>query len=692
MKKVMLVLALLLLCVVYIPANSQAAVSTFYYDPVGDVSLANAVGGRTPAPSHTELDVVTMSSSESSGLGTTWIEFEIVVTGNIEDSEQAAYVLLIKANTGEYLIKYGDGKVKGVNAGNNQPVVATAQVSGDTLTVSVQKAQLGNPTNINWKVIAVKQIDDDTQYIDMAPDRLVRVMRPFEGSTLHGTVTIAGRTTPSIKPITDVQIEIDNTGQWTQVTPDSPGDWSTWTYLWPTTSVTKGQHTIRVRAKHDSERIEDEPNGDILTIYVDQSAATSPDSFTETMIVNVGDRYEYQQVEPSEFGFGNIGSLDSAVQEVVGYTDSYAGTGTGAWIIGFETRAQASIAGFTATQVADAVTWRDTTNYNILEERLNSSLESGVMGDNEVNSTTKYNPSLDDFDDADGMRVTKSWTETTYSDTDYRTYSSKHGAQNHQDDKTITIYFECLRKETINVFGTNYETYLIHSEEEGSDSYDIQYYAPEIDTVVKLEKYDFNRMRLASLGLSEYVKGDGVDIRITSASVSVDEIEEGKDLTITVEVTNTGNNDATDAFVTLLHGSTEIEENAFSIASGATDTITFTWKAEGSGETTFALKSGHGTKEDDDDSVSFTVKDTAANGSTTIPTWLIAVIVLVLVAIIAAIAMKKRGGAAPIQAAPAAATEEEITCPKCGKTSYAIIDHKPMQMDCPFCGAKLTIK
>ncbi len=507
MKKIFMVFGLLILSIVLIPVNSQADLSTFYFDPIDDVLLVNAIGRKTPTTGLSELDIVTMSTSEYQQFTYDWIEFEIVVNGTIEDSDQTIYMLLIKTNTGEYLMQYGNGIVRAINASNEQILIGvSAEASNDTLTVSVQKANLGNPTDIKWKAIAVKQIDDDTQYVDMAPDKIPRVMRPVEGSTLYGSVTIEGRTRASINAIIDVQIKIDDSG-WHSVTPGSPANYDKWTYTWDTSQASNGVHTISVRANDGSQWLEDDINGDQLIVYVDQSAATIPDTFTETMLVNVDDAYYYNQTEPSEFEFGDIGTIDKAFQKVVGYTDSYNGSNIEAWIIKFHTEAHTTIAGFTATQKVDAVIWRDNSNYNILEERFNSTIESNLMGENSLNSTTKYTPIFDDFDDNGGMWVTKSWTETPFADTDYSTYSSRYGQQHHTDDRTLTVYFECLRKENVNVFGTNYEVYLIHSEEEGSESYDIQYYAPSIDAFVKLEKYDFNRMKIASLGLRNYTKG-----------------------------------------------------------------------------------------------------------------------------------------------------------------------------------------
>jgi PKD repeat protein len=74
------------------------------------------------------------------------------------------------------------------------------------------------------------------------------IVSPIAGTIVSGTVQIAGTASPGAgTSLTNVQVKIDGDGTWTNAT-NTGTAFSTWSYLWDTTAVKDGTHTIFARA------------------------------------------------------------------------------------------------------------------------------------------------------------------------------------------------------------------------------------------------------------------------------------------------------------------------------------------------------------------------------------------------------------------------------------------------------------
>lgn len=128
-----------------------------------------------------------------------------------------------------------------------------------TLTVEAEDAD--GRTGTDQRNVTVHN-EDETNDEDANQDPSVTIDRPADGSTVHGTITLEGRTWDDGHVVrVDVQ------------TPD--GSWqqadgvTTWSFVWDTTTVTNETHSLQARAIDDEGAV----NTAWVNLAVDQSQA-----------------------------------------------------------------------------------------------------------------------------------------------------------------------------------------------------------------------------------------------------------------------------------------------------------------------------------------------------------------------------------------------------------------------------------
>jgi len=716
MRKLSLVIMGLLFLAI-VPLNSQAALDTEYYDPLDDVLKLNAVGQYTHASTNDAVDVVRMTSYEESGGLAEDIVFKLRVQGTISDAEGYQYVFFIAAGSSDYIIQYKEGSAQGINAQTTSPLSVSASASGDTLTISVKKVSLGNPSNVKWSAMAIYDKTNNERYLDIAPDKIVRISRPYPGETVFGTVTIQGETKDSILNVQDVEIKIGN-GNW-QPTSSSDG-YRTWSYSWDTTSGSDDDTTISIRFNDGSNWVSNTIASDRIDVIVDQGSETSPETLTQERDQNVGDKYTYESTpgEPSEFIGAYMVQMESAIVEVKAKEDISTNSGTHtAYRISQHEEGEANVGIITATQSVDRNLWWTEGSFETVKENATAVRSGSAISTTTTKAEIDYTNPLEKFKGSGELYVGQEWDVTTTRTTD-TTVEEGSSTDDYSETDSVTINYKCLRTETV----AGYNCFVFYSEEEDGALYTEEYYSPELNGNAKQVVYQHSRLRLYSLTIDDFVQGQGYAIDFSDSLSNViqqlpDKVDEGETFTIDVPLENSGDNDADGIMVRLMEGTSTLTSTTVTVPGEGTLDAKLEWKAADPGEHTLRIEVYDNIETKKSSNFKILVEEKEEDGGTTSSMLPIAggLFLLVVIAVAVYFLKVKKGKGSGNQAqtiqtaqtgtAPAAGVagsadaspavqadqEREIHCLKCGNKAYVILSPGETQVECPFCGGKVQV-
>jgi len=656
--------------------SSAAGVTQTNYDPISDVVRFFADWRYIRCEGKGDVDIALLKSHEEAGLGgvVKYIIFNITVMGKIVLDSNHYYASFIGTNTGNYVIIVNGNKCIMVNAdtGNEIPV-AYWNAKDSSLVIKVSKDAMGNPTTMNWMAAAADVVSDNEIYADVAPDHIPWIERPYDGEWVWGTIRIEGKIRLPITKIVDVKIKIDEQN-YVSVSKDSQ-DWSKWHYTLDTTKLGKGLHRITVKAI-------DENNNeffDSIAVYVDQSLAQSRPTANVLKKITVGDYYEYSSTNEASFGVGSVFGTSSMWMKVVGYEPNPMGAGY-VWIIRTHQESEGTKGTYSFSSKMDRYEWRSVTDYSLVKENESILFYGSVFGRREINTVSTYTPPLLDFNYTDGkIWVGKAWN-ATYLCTSH-TNISDGDRKSYDNSNTFTYHYRFLGTKNISALGRIYETYALYWQKDDGLGYTIYYYAPSIDMIVRMENYDSSRNLVSSLVISKLNRGDGTFITIKDVNAPAKGVV-GEKVEVKVRVRNSGNNGTNSAYIALYLENEEVVNETFAIGADEEKEVTIEFTPTDEGNFTLYIK----TKDDVSKPYRIVIekKEVACSGGF----GNVAIIggIIALLAVIALIAIARARTRARAGKEGKEEGEEEIKCPNCNNSFYAIGGG---EIICPFCGHKI---
>lgn len=179
----------------------------------------------------------------------------IIISGTANDFDGSVKLVEIKIDNGNWQTAVGtDSWSKSIN---------TNTVSNGQHTISARSKDNDGYYSDVYSIIVNVQNGEDNQ------PPTVEITHPSNQQLLSGIVTIAGNAYDSDGFVILVEIKIDNT------------DWqicsgtNSWNFIWDTTDVSNGQHTIYVRCKDDKEQLSFQVSK-IFTVFQNTSTINNP--------------------------------------------------------------------------------------------------------------------------------------------------------------------------------------------------------------------------------------------------------------------------------------------------------------------------------------------------------------------------------------------------------------------------------
>lgn len=698
------------------------------YDPMDDVMRVRSGGDFKFSP-HDNVEIKWISSSYDSSL-IPKIELKMTVKGQIKNHEDYKYAFTVIADGDEYIFAaYQNGIGVGFEMGSSQLIIGVS-ASGEntnTLTITFPVSEIGPPdSEFDIFGAAVYSVEDSERFIDMAPDKLLLITEPSDGSTVSGddlTVTGEIRQYHSGVPTGTIKLKIDN-GPLEDVIGSDP-----WSYKLDTTSLTDDEHTIYVE-------IEGTEFNDEITIYVDQDTGNYKSfSKSDNRFPNVGDWYKYTNVGNPKISGINLPFTSEMTTQV---TDLTSVDGTEVYQVESHSEGEQDLGYIRYNNTVDRTSWKETDELGTVKENTISTVEVTFRPDTEVNTTTEYTPPLDIHN---GFEVEVGfdnlWKFHTTAKAESETTVAGGGTTQDSYNEPLDVTSECLYYLSSHpVPGGNFQDiYVIRSYYENPGVSIVEFYSPEMGVPVQIDTYDASRNLLFSLGISDHFQ---VPFSVVIDAVSFDPSKPKADSenNIIVTVNNIGTETASNVEVTAYDGDSQIGQGTISsIAAGENVDETIKWTPKSEGSHTIRITLSYDDTVLAETTTTVTVEEAPPDDGVDMFFILLLLFVCIVVAVIVVVVMKTRGKkseeappveaveaveaqeveAAPVEAAPAggvvvasqeaavtpeaaaptqaAATpaqpqmqEETIQCPSC-KNGFTIkYESKPVKVKCPNCG------
>jgi hypothetical protein len=577
--------------------RGDSVLNTHELDCYMDVELLTT-DGRFMFPdtqdAHKDIDIQELQSWKE-GSGTITDPYELVlsitVRGTIRNSDYFIYFFAIATNTGDYVIFYRNGVCDGIELQTNQhfkpPPEAT--VSGSTLTVRTKLSNIGGePSTFKWNAVGIGTTTTMDRYIDLAPSKLVKILKPWNDATLHDTLMLEGVSWKTVRDITAVEINIiDDTGEsktqgWQRV-----GNYDLTTGSWSygpidTTDWVDGIYRIDARGYDGQDYFIDS-----ITITIDHSIGTSPESTDIRPTVNVGDECEYRSVGRSKVICVDMFSENMMKLKIKPQEDiEVFGTKIKCWRVHTIQEGSMILAEYKLNTHSEIDTWFTVDELATLKEAsvteitaVTSNGGSHVTEPITTTTTTLYNPGKTRY--AFPIEVGKHWALTTEATVNTETISgSTIITDSYVDD--LRIEFECLKTVTITVPYGSYHTFAIRSQVDNECYYKIEYYAPELGMPVKIEMYNRDDLLISALGLRHF--GHAPFITIEAIDWSPIEPRCNTKIEFTVRLRNDGKADTTTGKIELKHEASTLDSISLDIDAESTEKITLSWTPERDGE------------------------------------------------------------------------------------------------------------
>jgi hypothetical protein len=445
------------------------------------------------------VEVTKITSTYFDSVFSDQIELTMIVEGTIQNSENYTYLFVVFADMSEYIFAYSNGIVVGFELGSDVPLsgVISSGVGTNELIIAFNVDSIG-PPNISFDITgcAIHNNGDYERYFDFAPDKLLLITEPSDGSTVNGIINIMGVIRESIetRPSGNVRIKIDS-GVWENVVDIDP-----WSYPLDTTLLSEGEHTIYVEIEGESlENAKDE-----ITITVDQNKA-SYESFNKKPEMHVGDWYTYESIGNTNTGGLSLEMWYEVEVRVEAFeTISEGETEYEAYRIHTYTENEQDLGYVAWRYEIDRTSWRDNENFGIVKERTITSTEIIGRGETTTDLTTVYTPPLDSHNKSYvPVGFNNRWIFHTTGNSVSNTTTPEVTKDNPGFSEDLEVTGECLYyKASHVVFNHTFDDiYLIKNYLENPGIFTVEYYSPEMGVPVQVDIYDPNRNLVTSVGL-----------------------------------------------------------------------------------------------------------------------------------------------------------------------------------------------
>jgi len=564
-------------------------VDKYELDPIEDVRKMGASEILTPVAGFENIDIVKLKSYHPEGELGLPREFEVVleleIFGTVTDDDGIYYMFIVEADSEDYIITYNNGSAEGQSL--DEPFSPSFSVNSEgsgtsTLSVTLNLFSVDNPKeHFDWTGLGMVLDEDQSefQYMDKAPDKLMKITTPTDQSTVHSEIEIAGIIEPSITTITAVEYQLGTKypDGWSQISDFQEGDKS-WKISWDSTTAEDNKPIeVYCRATDGEIYFEDE-----ITLYVKQSNKDNPEQVSKLTVLSIGDVFKYSSThDPSYMGLQLevITDLTETVSDIENVTVN--GNNYPTWRKELSGDGVVTYANIPIEFTLDGYSHITTSGMDTVDSKEDITINVPLIGGIETNTEVKYDPPLEVYDFPLVIGETWESVNNVESKTTIR-YSGDYAEDT--SDENVEFIFEALHTEQTEVSAGIFDTYVVRMQQKDSDMYELLYYSPEIGNNVRSESYDNNRELLDRIDLWEFNPGKGGLVKIVDITLEPGEPAVNDDVTISVKLRNSGTANLTDSDVTIKIDNNILKAEQVDLESLQTLVIDFHWKPKEPGK------------------------------------------------------------------------------------------------------------
>jgi hypothetical protein len=559
-------------------------------DPIGDVKKLSSNDFFTNVDGFEDIDIIKAESYQplnQLGLISQFeVRFEVTVNGIINDHDDYIYMLLLTVNSDEnFMITYQNGSAEGMDMDN--PFGASFNVESNgagtpvlNITLNLRDLKTVIET-FEWTVfnLVVDENVESYQYVDKAPDKIIKFTEPTDKSTVFETITFEGKLEESVTTITSVEYQVDSQSSsgWKPVD-SSASDFSEWSFTWDSTTVQDDSvHTIYGRA-YDGERYYE----DSIAVYVVQDSKNNPVTIQDVPEINVGDTFQYTSTQdPSYMGIQL--ELITDLKETITSIETVESEGKtyDVWRRELVGGGVATYANIPIDFSLEGFSLLSQNDYAVVKSKEDVVITVTLLGTIQTTTASSYSPPLDSFQFP--MAIRDKWNAASEITTTTEMSFSGNFA-NETTTGTMDFVYEALHTELTTVPAGDFETFVIREEQEGSEFYDINYYSAELGNFVKMETFDNNNDQLQSIELVQYSLGEGTFLEIESVEFDPELPRAEEKMDIIVYVKNTGAVNLTGGELLLTINGDDIKTIEVDLNSQEQKQVVFQWTPKSPGE------------------------------------------------------------------------------------------------------------
>ncbi|UCF07293.1 MAG: hypothetical protein JSW28_06470, partial [Thermoplasmata archaeon] len=634
-KRIVLITALIFTSMLVItagPASAEPEYDQTKYDPLKDVMRVRT-GGDFKFEDHDDVEITKMTSAYEGGLLPT-ITMTMMVEGTIQDGDAYKYAFVIQADGETYIFGYSEGAAIGFKLGSEETLAATATKSGGTLEITFRENAIGSPSSFDFTAGAIYSKGDYERYVDLAPDKLILITEPSDGSTVDGSLTIKGWIRDSVdsQPGNTISLSVD--GNALDVTGTKP-----WSATLETTTLSEGDHTLYVE-------VDGTEYNDQITIKVDQDTANYA-SFDLEPEVHIGDWYHYELLDEAAISGIDLSLSNEMDSKVLGLETL---DGTEVFKIWSHTYGEQHIGpGISYSNTIDRTSWKEKDGFGSFKDYTVALTDVTGRDETKTETTTTYSKPLETHNN---FQVTVGYSDNTWvlttraSSTSQTTVAGGDPQQNPSYNDDLSIHGECLYYlSSVNIHGNSFtDIYLIKTQYENPGVSIVEYYSPELGVPVRIDTFDPSRNLLFSLGLESWEQVP-FSIEILG-EVSFDPAEPKADSKnkITVQIKNVGDEPASNIEITVKDGAREVgDETIASLSAGETKDVTVDWTPNSEGNHTIIIEASTDSIDLAQKTVYVDVKPGGGgNGGTDMSMFLLIIGVIAVVAVVLVVVLISR--------------------------------------------------
>jgi hypothetical protein len=521
-----------------------------WYDPeTNDYGIVNA----TTASKHENIDIIRIQSYEETGIigagglsaGKPRIILLLTVAGIIVDSMNISYTFMVTVDETTYEFNYMNHVCEEQTTGK----FYVASGSGtDTLKITVPKDDFGEPQNI-FDIYAISREDcytsdnnnDNLIYMDEVPpkyipiagakiERVIEILEPTDGATVFGYCKIYGVTIGEEGNIQSVEIQVDTQLETNWVLATTFNSWASWEYIWDTTLVSETSHTIYARAFNGTAYTTVS-----ITLWVNQTCAVAP-PLAEKPAIFIGDWFAYNgTMDMSYMGTHIRGSFELTCKVIDDRPKELGGLLYDVYTFKIHLEGSGMAMGTSISMVGDGELYIIKANLSIVYQTMHANIFITPGATIDLHITMQYDPPLNKYQFP--IAICEKWystSNTTVETTTKVIAPMGEDTYNTTNTSNLTVHCEGLHIEDVVVPAGEFSTFVIRcdeqmvednddsnnnssvdydedSEEDAITGYELQYYAPALGFIVKLEAYDDYGNLMTVMYLNNYNK-HGMDL------------------------------------------------------------------------------------------------------------------------------------------------------------------------------------